>query len=86
LQREKNRRLDHVDPSGSLCNPRFSSSTFILRATFSARPISGDMAPRSSGIPGAIVLRAGTILLMMSRAIRNPKESVRHSVVAAKIG
>ena len=38
-------------PSGSFCNPRFSNSTLILRATFSARPISGDMAPRNSGIP-----------------------------------
>ena len=39
-------------PTGSFIKPRISSSTLIFIATFSARPISGDIAPRSSEIPG----------------------------------
>ena len=39
-------------PTGSLCRPRISSSILIFLATSSARPISGDIAPRSSEMPG----------------------------------
>jgi hypothetical protein len=38
-------------PTGAFSRPRASSSTRILRATSSARPISGVIAPRSSAMP-----------------------------------
>ena len=54
LQREQHRRLDRRRrPTGSPSRPRSSSSTRIFSATSSARPDSGDIAPRSVEMPGA---------------------------------
>ena len=38
-------------PTGSPSSPRCSSSTLIFFATFSARPDSGDIAPRMVEMP-----------------------------------
>ncbi len=41
-------------PTGSESSPRCSSSTRILAATSSARPDSGDIAPRIVEMPGRL--------------------------------